>query len=266
MFAPMKTNKHSEFGSLAETIMYPLLLLILMWSVYLFEITTTFPTYMFGILPQHIKGLKGIIFSPLLHSVSDYKHILNNSGPIAILLGTLIYFYRSIAAPVFFTSWIITGALVWAFAGYNGAYHIGMSSIIYALAGFLFVSGTIRKHKPLQVIALFVIFMYGSLIWGIFPTHEHVSWEGHFSGLITGIILAVLYKKKGPQAPKYQYEIEQEMGIPPPDLEGQWLENIRIAEQKLEEMKNQQILSVNYEYKSKQSEKKPENSPDDQNP
>jgi membrane associated rhomboid family serine protease len=54
-----------------------------------------------------------------------------------------------------------------------------MSGIVYALAGFLFVSGVLRNYLPLQAISLFVAFVYGSMIWGIFPTETHVSWEGH---------------------------------------------------------------------------------------
>ncbi|MNY01631.1 hypothetical protein D3C86_1341720 [compost metagenome] len=30
------------------------------------------------------------------------------------------------------------------------------------------------------------------------------------------------YRKHGPARPKYQYEIEKELGIEPPDLEGIW--------------------------------------------
>jgi hypothetical protein len=58
------------------------------------------------------------------------------------------------------------------------------------------------------------------MVWGIFPQKAAVSWEGHLSGLFIGVMLAILYRKKGPQGPKYQYEIEQELGIEPPDLEG----------------------------------------------
>jgi hypothetical protein len=32
--------------------------------------------------------------------------------------------------------------------------------------------------------------------------------------------LAFVYRKQGPQRPKYQYEIEKELGIEPPDFEG----------------------------------------------
>jgi hypothetical protein len=55
-------------------------------------------------------------------------------------------------------------------------------------------------------------------------------------------VLAVLYRKEGPQRPKYQYEIEQEMGIEPPDLEGEWLKKMQALEE------NQNPLIVNYHF------------------
>ena len=58
------------------------------------------------------------------------------------------------------------------------------------------------------------------MIWGIFPTQPRVSWQGHLSGLVVGVILAFVFRKQGPQRPKYQYEIEKELGIEPPDFEG----------------------------------------------
>jgi len=251
--ATMKKIQSSEFGSTAETLLYPFLLLALMWVLFWGERVAPFEMYKWGILPQHLSGLKGIFFSPLLHAPHDIMHIVNNSMPIAILLGALVYFYKSIAGKVFFLSWFFSGFLVWCFARDNGAYHIGMSGVIYALAGFLFFSGTMRKYRPLQGIALFVVFMYGSMIWGMFPTEERISWEGHLTGMLTGTVLAVVFRKAGPQAPKYQYEIEQELGIEPPDLEGQWRENIRLAREREEEMQRQLYgFVIRYDYKPKE--------------
>jgi hypothetical protein len=143
----------------------------------------------------------------------------------------LFYSYKEIALKVFLFSWFLTGLFLWVFGANNGAHHIGMSGVIYSLAAFLFTSGVLRKYLPLQALALFIVFLYGSMIWGIFPTKERISWEGHLSGMIVGVFLAFYYRNLGPQRPKYQYEIEKELGIEPPDLEGMYLEKLRIQEE-----------------------------------
>jgi membrane associated rhomboid family serine protease len=56
-------------------------------------------------------------------------------------------------------SWLLTGLLLWIFAKNNGAYHIGMSGVIYSLAAFLFTSGVLRKYLPLQALSLFIVFI-----------------------------------------------------------------------------------------------------------
>ncbi len=235
----VKKLKAHPFGSTIETLVYPGLLLVIMWLLFWADHLFNLDLYKFGVLPRTVEGLRGIIFMPLIHSEKEIAHIVNNSIPTAFLLGALIFFYREVALKVFVISWLMTGILVWIYAQNKGAYHIGMSGIIYALAGFLFTSGVIRKFLPLQAISMFVAFMYGGMIWGIFPMEEKISWEGHLMGLITGIILAFYYKKLGPTSPKYRYEIEKEMGIEPPDLEGMYYENLRIEKEKEEQLERE---------------------------
>ena len=46
-----------------------------------------------------------------------------------------------------------------------------------------------------MALSLIVVFIYGGTIWYIFPTDPKISWEGHLSGFIVGILLALLFKK-----------------------------------------------------------------------
>ena len=48
--------------------------------------------------------------------------------------------------------------------------------------------------------------MYGSLVWGLFPGKVGMSWEGHLSGFIVGLALALIYKTKHIVKPKYEWE------------------------------------------------------------
>ncbi|MDG1428887.1 MAG: rhomboid family intramembrane serine protease [Crocinitomicaceae bacterium] len=264
----MQIQKH-EFGSPLEAALYPLLLIVVMWLVFWADhLFPEVPFYHWGLIPKDPSTLRGIIFMPLLHAKNDIGHIMNNSVPTGILLAALIYYYRAIAARIFIISWLLTGIGLFVFADNTSSYHIGMSGMVYALAAFLFTSGVIRGYRPLQAIALFVAFVYGSMIWGIFPTEAHVSWEGHLSGMVVGVILAIVYRKRGPQAPKYIYEIEKELGIEPPDLEGQWNERVRLHELRQEELERQRKGHVIvYHYvpnKDNSTEQKPEDETDPQ--
>jgi hypothetical protein len=144
----------------------------------------------------------------------------------------------------------MTGFFLWIYAENTGSYHIGMSGVIYGLASFLFTSGVLRRYLPLQAISLFVVFVYGSMVWGLFPMEQRVSWEGHLMGFLSGIFLAFLFRKSGTQRPKFQYEIEQEMGIEPPDLEGIYMEKLRHQQAMEEEQRRlSQGHFIVYDYK-----------------
>ena len=149
----MQIRKH-PFGSTLEALIYPFLLVALLWIIQWIDILSPLDFYKWGLLPRSVEGLKGILFMPLLHSQQDIHHVLNNSVTLYLMLAVLIYYYRDIALKVFLLLWVMTGALVWVYAENNGAYHIGMSGVIYGLLGFLFTSGVLRRYLPLQAISM----------------------------------------------------------------------------------------------------------------
>lgn len=247
----MRTQPQFE-PHLRNAIPPAIFVVVIMWLVYWSDYLFLYDFHKLGVLPKTSDGLKGIFFMPWIHAHQDFKHILNNSVPTFLLMTLLFYSYKEVAVKVFILSWLLTGFMLWIFAKNNGAYHIGMSGVIYSLAAFLFTSGVLRKYLPLQALSLFIVFVYGSMIWGIFPAEQHISWEGHLSGMLVGIFLAFYYRKLGPQRPKYQYEIEKELGIEPPDLEGQYWEQVRLAEELKKEQEQGKEMKIIYEIKKKE--------------
>jgi membrane associated rhomboid family serine protease len=247
----MRTQPQFE-PHLRNAIPPAIFVVVIMWLVYWSDYLFLYDFHKLGVLPKTSDGLKGIFFMPWIHAHQDFKHILNNSVPTFLLMTLLFYSYKEVAVKVFMLSWLLTGFMLWIFAKNNGAYHIGMSGVIYSLAAFLFTSGVLRKYLPLQALSLFIVFVYGSMIWGIFPAEQHISWEGHLSGMLVGIFLAFYYRKLGPQRPKYQYEIEKELGIEPPDLEGQYWEQVRLAEELKKEQEQGKEMKIIYEIKKKE--------------
>ena len=161
----------------------------------------------YGVFPRSLEGILGIITSPFIHG--DWKHVFNNSIPLLVLGTSLRYFYKDISKEVFLWSWLMSGLWLWAIG--RPSFHIGASGIVYALASFLFFSGLIRNHTSLMAVSFVVVFLYGSMVWGIFPIKEHISWEGHLSGGLAGIILSWWFRFEGPPKQKYQYEIDEEL-------------------------------------------------------
>ncbi len=174
---------------------FPGVILLLIWLVFLVDITLKLDLVYHGLFPRKLSGLQGIFFGPLIHG--GLKHIVANSLPLFALSSLLFYFYRNLSFKVLLYCYLLTGMLVWLIG--RPSYHVGASGIIYGLAGFLFASGLIRKHLGLMAISFLVAFQYGSMIWGIFPIEDTISWESHFSGLITGVALAWLYRNRGPK-------------------------------------------------------------------
>ena len=207
----------AEQKALLNILFFPILFLIIMWMVKLIEYNFGLSFADYGVCPQSLSGLKGILFSPFIHK--DFSHLINNSYPILILGGMLFSFYKKIAKQLFLWLFFIAGFWLWIIG--RPSFHIGASGVIYALAAFLFISGIIRKNPRLSAVSMLIIFLYGSMIWGVIPTEKPISWEGHLSGFMAGIIVAIFYRNEGPKRKKYQWEIDEE-------LEGQTREENRI--------------------------------------
>tara|TARA_Y100001978_G_scaffold153063_1_gene138331 strand:+ start:1148 stop:1792 length:645 start_codon:yes stop_codon:yes gene_type:complete len=183
----------------------PALFIFILFVVEWIEHTYGMRFAKYGVLPRTLEGLKGVLLSPFIHS--DWKHFTNNALPLFVLTATLGFFYKGIAKEVFLWSWLMSGLWLWAIG--RPSFHIGASGLLYALASFLFFSGFIRKHTKLMSISMFVVFLYGGMVWGIFPMKKYISWEGHLAGALAGLILAYWFKDNGPPKQVYQYEIDE---------------------------------------------------------
>ena len=231
--------------SLLKGALVPFSILSLMWIIHAFNLHYQLHLFQYGVKPRDFSGLIGVLFSPLIHSTKDFSHIINNSAPLLILGWALFYFYKNIAWKVLGLSWVIGGAFVWIWAR-QGSYHAGMSGVIYSLAFYLFFSGVFRKDVRLMAISLFVVFLYGSMIWGLFPLDPTVSYESHFLGALVGVVLAFFLKEEGAtfKEKKYQWEIDEEQER---EMENNGYTSISDPESG---------FIIHYEYKPKEDSKK----------
>ncbi|KAA6328299.1 hypothetical protein EZS27_022785 [termite gut metagenome] len=197
-----------ELQRIFVAMVIPLLLIFLMYMMKVLEIGMDWNFLHLGVYPLTKKGVFGIFAHPLVHG--SFRHLCANTIPFFFLSWCLFYFYKDIASYIFFVIWIGCGIITFLI-GKEG-WHIGASGIIYGLAFFLFFSGIIRKHIPLIAISLLVTFIYGGLVWNMFPffVKPSISWEGHLSGAIVGILCAYAFKSYGPQKPEIVDDEEEE--------------------------------------------------------
>jgi len=186
-------NNNNQLYFSKSMLIIPILYILVIWMLYFIEIKFGYNFNKYGVYPREFKGLRGVFFSHFIHS--NTKHLFNNSIPLFVLLLSVFMFYKEVALKVLVYGALLTGFLTWIIA--RESYHIGASGVVYLLFSFVFFSGILKKHFRLVALSLIVIFLYGSMIWYVLPIKDGMSWEGHLSGFVIGLVLAFLYKNKG---------------------------------------------------------------------
>lgn len=200
-----KAERRKFFGSLV----IPACIVALMLAVKIVEVALGLDLSRFGLRPQSARGLLGILVLPFLHG--GWEHLASNSVPILVLGTALYYFYPTLANRVMLLTYLMSGLFTWCI-GDPSSIHIGASALVYGLNLFLITSGFIRGNRILIVISLITVFLYGGFVWGMIPDLailQNISWEGHLSGAIVGIVLAVLLRKEGPQKEIHHWEEDE---------------------------------------------------------
>lgn len=174
----------------ADALEHSLNLVLLMTGVKVVDwLTPSWHLDALGIYPRALRGLPGILFSPLLHY--NFAHLLSNIVPLGVLLALLYDNPRYRPAQALAAIWIASGFGTWLIgrgvvAGHP-VVHIGASSLVFGLAAYLIVSGFLMRSWRELLIALLVLFAFGTMFVGVLPRQGPVSWEGHLCGAIAGV-------------------------------------------------------------------------------
>jgi len=196
----VKESEYFKFD--IGTLLPGLLFTLFIWVIYTIEVKYHLNFTSYGVRPERLSGLRGVLFSPFIHS--DLSHLWSNTLPSLVLITGLTYFYRNIRWKVLIIGFLLTGLMTWIIG--RPSFHIGASGLIYMLASFLFFKGVFTKHYRMLALSFIVAFFYGSMVWYVLPIKVGMSWEGHLSGGVVGLLLAVFTKNKLPEKRKYKWE------------------------------------------------------------
>lgn len=162
-------------------------LAITMWVLELVDILVFRQSLnLYGIIPRHIIGLRGILFAPFLHG--GLGHLIANTIPFLVLGWFVMLQETSDFFVVTAITMLVSGLGVWVL-GAPGP-HIGASGVIFGYIGFLLARGYFERNFPSILLALIVGFFYGGALWGILPSVPGISWEGHLFGFVGGVLAA----------------------------------------------------------------------------
>lgn len=243
-----------QFKYSNSVILYPLLFVMVIWSVFWYQVRIDSSIRKLGVHPQELEGLLGIVTSPFIHA--DIEHLYHNTIPLFVLTMALFYFYNRIAWKILVYGILLSGLLTWII-GKSGN-HIGASGLIYVLVSFIFFKGIFAKHYRLIALSLMVIFFYGSMIWYVFPIKDGVSWEGHLGGLISGLIFAIIFRKKIAKPKRYVWESptyneENDPFMKHFDENGNFIEILESEDENVEiDSPEQKSVTIHYTFKKKE--------------
>ena len=180
---------------------------LLLWGVFLLDWLLGLELTRFGVRPGRPEGIIGVFAAPLLHG--GFSHLGSNSVPLFVLLAGALFVYPSAAVRALPVLYVVSGLLVWVFA--RPSNHIGASGLLYGLLLFVFVSGVLRRDARSIALSMLVYFLYGSMVWGVLPIKEGVSWEYHLAGAVVGIVCALVWRRFDiPPRKRYEWEDEED--------------------------------------------------------
>ena len=186
--------------------------ILLLWIIHTLQALTPLNLTALGLRPRDVSGLSGLLFTPLLHG--NFEHLVSNSMPLFIGGVALLFLYPNSALRVFPLLYVGTSALAWVFA--RPSIHIGASGLVYGILTYVFLAGILRRDVRSVGVSLMVWFLYGSMVWGVFPVAPRMSWELHATGLALGAVLAVRYRSwDQPPVKTYEWELEDEDDFQP---------------------------------------------------
>lgn len=181
---------------------------LFLWLIELLKFFFSLDTFMLGVHPENIAGLIGVITAPLIHA--SFEHLISNTPALLILGTALLFGYPRSCWLVLAAVWLLAEMGVWFTA--RPVYHFGASGLTYGVMAFIFIIGILRRDRLAITLSLLVFFLYGTMIWGVFPHQPGVSFETHLWGAGLGMMCAVLFRNydPAPAAKRYSWEGEEE--------------------------------------------------------
>lgn len=173
-----------------------LALAAVLWVVQVFNAQHDYRFDRFGLLPRAVSGLWGVFTAPFLHT--SYGHLLSNTTPF-VLIGWVVLLAGLRTWAIVTAVVVVGGGLLTWLVGPGDTVIVGASSLVFGWLGYLLARAWFSRRIKAIVVAVLVLFFFGSLLFGLFPTlHSEVSWQAHACGFVAGVVAGgLLHPRRG---------------------------------------------------------------------
>ena len=100
---------------------------------------------------------------------------------------------------------LVSGIGTWCFGGV-GTIHVGASGMIYGWLAYLVVRGFFNRSFRQILLGVVLGLFYSSLVWGVLPLSEGVSWQAHLFGAVGGVLAGLTITSDDPVRREYTYQ------------------------------------------------------------
>lgn len=191
-FESAKRGAGTFLSSAIKSIILVVSMLAVMWVLEAVDYVLGGSLDMYGIAGWDPDGLVGIFFAPFLHG--GFGHLMANSVPLLILgfLAAVRDLRKFLWASLLII--VIGGLGTWASS--PGVITIGASGLVFGYFGFVLARGLFDRRMVDILIGVGVAVAYYSILWGLLPNQQGISWQGHLFGLVGGVVAAWVLRRK----------------------------------------------------------------------
>lgn len=137
-----------------------------------------------GLLPRSAHGAWGILLHPLLHA--NVQHLAMNAIGLVLIGGSVFLRSERDFWRVTLLGTLLGGSATWLIGRPN--IHVGASGLVFAYLGYLLTTGWFDRKLTSVVLSIGAAVLWGSVLWGLSPLQNGISWELHLFGLLGGVV------------------------------------------------------------------------------
>jgi len=146
-----------------------------------------------GIYARSFSHLWGIVTAPFIHV--SFQHLISNTIPF-VFMGLIIALRGAARLALVTAIVILLGGLGTWLVSTGGVSTVGASGVVFGYATYLLVRGFFnRSLLELLTGAVVGVVWGGALLASVVP-HYGISWQGHVSGAVGGVVAAWLLRRE----------------------------------------------------------------------